>query len=467
MFKCLVFAVFALQALALWPIPSYYEHGDDILWIDSKVQITYNGVDQVASSSPRSSVIQTLDSFIKQYATYQHGQWAQGQNISSNTHSIISTAIEVTTETLFGQQFVPWKFHPRNSGFEPASNVSRSYIQSITLQQNQTDPNNVLKPALGGVDESYNLSVTKDGKVTISAVSSLGIAHGLKTLTQLFYKHTDGSVYTSLLPVVIRDAPKFEHRGLNLDVARAWYPPKDILRTIDALSYNKFNRLHIHITDGQAWPLEIPSLPELATKGAYGAGMTYSPATLAHIQKYGALRGVETILEIDMPGHTSSIAYSHPELIAAFNVQPDWSTYAAEPPSGTLKLNSSEVDSFLDTLFEDLLPRVSPYSSYYHTGGDEVNAAAYMLDDTVNSNDTEILRPLMQAFVDKNHARVRAAGLIPMVWEEMLLTWNLTLGLDVVVQTWQSDAAVADSVAKGYKTLVGNYNYWVSSSIVS
>ena len=68
----------------------------------------------------------------------------------------------------------------------------------------------------------------------------------------------------------------------------------------------------------------------------------------------------------------------------------------------------------------------------------------------------------MQAFVDRNLARVRAAGLIPMVWEEMLLTWNLTLGSDVMIQTWQSDEAVAQSVTKGHKTLVGNYNYWVS-----
>lgn len=70
----------------------------------------------------------------------------------------------------------------------------------------------------------------------------------------------------------------------------------------------------------------------------------------------------------------------------------------------------------------------------------------------------------MQAFIDRNHAQVRAAGLTPIVWEEMLLQWNLTLGSDVVVQTWQSDDAVAQTVALGHKALVGNYNYWVSVS---
>ena len=126
-----------------------------------------------------------------------------------------------------------------------------------------------------------------------------------------------------------------------------------------------------------------------------------------------------------------------------------------------MKLNSSAVETFLDTLFHDLLPRVQPYSAYFHTGGDEVNTNAYLLDDTVRSNDSAIIRPLMQAFVDRNHARVRAAGLTPIVWEEMLIQWNLTLGSDVIVQSWQSDDSMLTTVQQGHKALVGNYQYWV------
>jgi hexosaminidase len=162
-----------------------------------------------------------------------------------------------------------------------------------------------------------------------------------------------------------------------------------------------------------------------------------------------------------MPGHTSSIHFSHPDLIASFNIQPDWSTYAAEPPSGTLKLNSSAVSRFLEDLFDDLLPRLKDFTSYYHTGGDEVNKNAYLHDDTVMSSEPAILQPLMQKFVDRNHDQLRAAGFAPIVWEEMLLTWNLTLGEDVVVQTWQSDEALLQTVEKGHKALAGNYNYWV------
>lgn len=446
---------------AIWPIPSSYSSGDSVLWIDNSVRITYNGA-QVQPSSLGGNTLdmQILNAIMIQGAGYG----SQGINGTSASQAIINTAISDTLDTLFNKNFVPWKFHPRNSNYQPPSNGSGIYIKTVTLRQNGIDSSNITKPLDGSLDESYTLTVTEEGEVTVTGASAIGLAYGLNTFTQLFYKHTDGGVYTSLAPVQITDAPKFVHRGLNMDVARSYYAPSDILRTIDALAYNKFNRLHVHVTDSQSWPLEIPALPELARKGAYEVGLSYSPATVRQIQEYGALRGVEVYLEIDMPGHTSSIAFSHPELIAAFNVQPNWDTYAAEPPSGTLKLNSSAVSTFLHTLFDDLLPRIAPYTAYFHTGGDEVNVNAYNLDDTVRSNDTAVLQPLMQAFVDRNHDQVRAAGLTPIVWEEMLLTWNLTLGSDVVVQTWQSDEAVAQTVSQGHKALAGNYNYWVSNT---
>jgi len=454
----LISCLFLGTALAIWPLPTHYTSGTEVLWIDRDVQIIYAGANQVQTSLLKQSrVLQWLRGSNPQTAGYGSLYNSTGSN------TIISTAISSAKDTLFNKNFVPWKFHPRDAGYEPTWNASRTHIRSVVLQQNGTDANDVLKPLAGDVDESYSLSLTTDGKVTIIAPSSIGLAHGLTTFTQLFYKHTDGDIYTALAPVQIFDSPKFQHRGLNMDVSRSYYAPSDILRMIDALSYSKMNRLHIHVTDAQSWPLEIPALPLLAEKGAYGPGLSYSPAVVQYIQKYGAARGVEVFFEIDMPGHTSSIAYSYPELVAAFNQQPDWSSYAAEPPSGTLKLNSSAVSDFLNTLLGDLLPRLYPYSSYFHTGGDEVNPNAYVLDDTVKSNDTAVIQPLMQKFVDRNHDQVRAAGMTPIVWEEMLLQWNVTLGSDVVVQTWQSDDAVLQTVQQGHKALVGNYQYWVST----
>jgi hexosaminidase len=456
---------------ALWPQPVYYQHGDIVLFVGEDIQFHWyefaaRNVEQppfvFASNSNAQPDEQDRWKLKKRYtelsSTAEHSH-ATPEGVSDD--DIIEYAIITAWRTIIKHSLYPWKFHPR-AWDEPSPKRSGTRLSEVNVRLSAHPPDIVKLPA-GNVDESYFLTIGEDGKVLIAANSSVGIARGLTSFTQLFYKHSDGSsVYTPFAPVTIRDHPKFQHRGIDLDVSRNWFPVSAIERQINALAYNKMNRLHLHVTDSQSWPLEIPALPELSAKGAYRPDLVYTPQDFKHIQQYAALHGVEVITEIDMPGHTSSVHYAYPDLVAAFNKQPDWNTYCAEPPCGTLKLNSTAVYDFLETLFDDLLPRISPYSSYFHTGGDEVNKNSYELDDTVKSNDPEVLQPLMQKFIDRNHDQVRAAGLMPMVWEEMLLDWNLTLGADVIVQSWQSDEAVARIVEKGHKALVGNYNFWVS-----
>jgi hexosaminidase len=444
------------QIWAIWPVPQSCTSGSSVLWIESNIQVNYNGHD-VWWFSFHNPYSYTEQMFHSQFTS------AAGNSTFSSS-SIVQPAIYRTLKTLFTQSLVPWKLVPRDglSEFEPSTNSSHTYIGSLTIIQ--TGEDKTFTPLAGEVDESYNLTITEDGKANITAVSSYGILHGLETFTQLFYKHSSGfGIYTKLAPVSISDAPKFQHRGLNMDVSRNWYPKEDILRTIDALSWNKFNRLHIHMTDSQSWPMDIPALPLLSQKGAYQNGLSYSTAEIKQIQTYAIQRGIEVIIEFDMPGHTAAIGLGYPELIAAFNAKP-WDTYCAEPPCGTLQLNNNATGPFLETLFGDVLPRVAPYSAYFHTGGDEVNAEAYTLDPTVKSNNTAVIGPLIQKLVDRNHAQIRAAGLAPVVWEEMLLVWNLTLGDDVVVQSWLSDTSVAEITAAGHKALAGNYNFWVGES---
>jgi hexosaminidase len=100
-----------------------------------------------------------------------------------------------------------------------------------------------------------------------------------------------------------------------------------------------------------------------------------------------------------MPGHTNSIAYSHPELIAASNIQPDWPTYANQPPSGQLKLNDTAVKDFMAEIVADVLPRTGQASNYFHSGGDEVNMNVYNLDAGINSNVSTVIQPYLQDFV--------------------------------------------------------------------
>ncbi|KAF1919382.1 glycoside hydrolase superfamily [Ampelomyces quisqualis] len=465
-------------ASALWPQPVSYDHGDTVLFVQKDVTFFWykcgaknvgSIAEQILDQQPMMLVSDSDldlggDGAYRLRKTYTEPSFQEfessfrGEGVSGD--DIVDYAIKSAWRTIFKQNLYPWQFHPR--GWEEPSphthTASISEIHVMLLTSNSPDG---AKPLAGTVDESYTLELSIHGKATIAANSSTGIARGLTTLTQLFYAHSDGKhFYTPLAPVHIYDVPQFEHRGLNLDVARNWFPVSDIKRQIDALAFNKMNHLHLHITDSQSWPLEIPALPELAAKGAYRPDLVYTPNDFKELQRHAAIQGVEMITEIDMPGHTSSIWYSFPDLIAAFNKQPDWDHWAAEPPSGTLKLNSTAVYTFLEKLYADLLPRIHPYSRYFHTGGDEVNKNSYLLDDTVNSNDPTILQRLVQTFIDWTHAKVRSAGLTPIVWEEMLLEWNLTLGPDVIVQSWRSNEAVKQIVQSGHKALTGNYQSW-------
>lgn len=465
-------------ASAIWPKPLSYDHGDTVLFIQKDIPFYWH--EAVANNAgsiveehltERPMMLESehnLDSQeygpLKPRKRYTQpsfeelGDHSSEKGVSSD--DMIDYAIKSTWKTIFQQTpYFSWKFHPRGWA-EPSPSPSPSLVTSVHIILLTSDDSKPLADA-DSTDESYILTLTTHGVATISANTSIGIARGLTTFTQLFYAHSSGThFYTPLAPVRIFDAPAFPHRGLNLDVARNWFPVVDIKRQIDTLAYNKLNVFHLHITDSQSWPLVIPSLPHLAEKGAYAPDLVYSPADFAELQRHAALQGVQLITEIDMPGHTSAIWFSYPDLIAAFNKQP-WEHWAAEPPSGTLKLNSTAVYEFLEKLFDDVLPRVKPYSGYWHTGGDEVNKNAYTLDDTVRSSEPAILQPLMQTFIDFTHDRVRAARLTPIVWEEMLLEWNLTLGSDVIVQSWRSDDAVKRIVESGHKALVGNYKYWV------
>jgi hexosaminidase len=158
------------------------------------------------------------------------------------------------------------------------------------LQRTGSDPPGILKPAIGEVDESYSLQVAVNGEVTITANTSVGLSRGLTTFSQLFYKHSKGGFYTPFAPVDIQDSPVFPYRGLNMDVSRAFFEVKDIMRTIDAMAMSKFNILHLHITDSQSWPLEIPAMPELSKKGAYRSDLVYSKETIKHIKNYESLQ---------------------------------------------------------------------------------------------------------------------------------------------------------------------------------
>lgn len=464
MFSKALLAVAALAfspVNAIWPVPRNISTGDKVLFIDQTVDITYNGAPvRWNTPGPSSHDHYRAKTRFDEQMPYTYG-YAPAAGSSFSSKQIVQAGVSRAFQAIFKDNFVPWKLRERNSDFEPSVYANKTWLKSIHITQTKEDDKNNFNPLDGEVDESYSLSVTQGGVATIEANTSNGILHGLESFAQLFFKHSSGTFwYTAQAPVSIEDKPRYPHRGVLLDVARNWFEVDDIKRTIDAMAWNKMNRLHLHITDSQSWPLEIPALPKLAEEGAYRKGLSYSPQDIAGIYEYGVHRGVEVVMEIDMPGHIGVVELAYKDLIMAYNALP-YQWWCAEPPCGAFRLNSSGVYDFLDKLFDDLLPRIEPYTAYFHTGGDELKANDSMLDPAVGSNSTEVLAPLLQKFIDYAHGKVRDAGLTPLVWEEMITDWNITLGKDVIVQSWLGGTAVKDLASAGHKVIDSNYNFWV------
>ncbi|KAK2760220.1 N-acetyl-glucosamine-6-phosphate deacetylase [Arachnomyces sp. PD_36] len=432
---------------ALWPKPKKCELGSSTLWLSPDVELSV--LDN--SGFPGFKWVQEAFQQILSKVQSSEDEWH-----NESEEALLQLGFERMKNTLFNEQFVPRKFYPRGTVFEPEIVNGTSTIESVQIEIVSTAKYSGEAHPSPNVGEAYSLSISEDGSVLITTTSGAGGLHALQTFAQLFYAHSqsDSGVYTSYAPVNIVDEPEFAHRGLNLDISRNWIPPKDVLRVIEAMAVNKMNRLHIHATDAQSWPLEIPSLPNLAIDGAYDSSQIWSTEDLKEVQRHGYLHGIEVYLEIDIPGHTTSIAKSHPDLITAENQMP-WNIYAEEPPSGQLKLNSSEVRSFMTSVLNDILPRNAKASPLFHFGGDEVNRNAYTLDNTVKSSSKEVLQPLLQSFMDHVFKIAKKHSITPILWEEMLLEWNLTLPDSTIIQTWRSKEALSHVLSKGHRVLFG------------
>jgi hexosaminidase len=170
--------------------------------------------------------------------------------------------------------------------------------------------------------EGYQL-VIHDKQIAISGHDNAGAFYAVQSLLALLPVEGERTVLSNL---TINDWPRYGWRGLHYDMARNFHGKAVTLRMIDQLARYKLNKLHLHLTEDEGWRIEIPGLPELTQIGAnrcfdlsersclltqLGTGPFtsgngngyYSTADFIEILKYAAVRHIEIIPEIDMPGH--------------------------------------------------------------------------------------------------------------------------------------------------------------------
>jgi hexosaminidase len=230
-------------------------------------------------------------------------------------------------------------------------------------------------------DDSYVLTVTRE-QVMVEAPTYVGAVYGLQTLQQLV-RGSAGEI--AHVPLTIKDSPRVPFRALMLDCARHFLPV-DVLKTqIRAMAFQKLNFLHLHLTDGQSFPVAVgPATAAIArgnyngNTGAFGPHETYSAGDIAEVLELARAYGVKVIPEIDTPGHAYSWICGHPDIMACAGPGDQYQAVCPEPPCGFLNLRD-KLDR-VKAVVQEVLAEVKAafrvgqpgYSPYLHLGFDEV-----------------------------------------------------------------------------------------------
>ena len=290
--------------------------------------------------------------------------------------------------------------------------------------------------------EGYTLIVDAKG-VKLSAGSARGLMLGLETLTQL--------VENRSIPFVnITDEPRFEWRGLMVDVARHFIPLDILKRNADAMAAAKLNVLHLHLTDDEGFRIEskkYPKLHELGSDGQY-----FTQAQMKDLVAYCADRGIDVYPEFDLPGHSQSFFAGYPELASEkkeYKPGPRFKIEAGKPmnmmaimqmmntaPTPTIDPTKETTYTFLAGLVSEM-KTIFPFA-YFHLGLDESNGVAWKNNPEIVAFMAEKkianVHELQDYFLQRFDALVKKQGYKSVVWEE---AFNAKTPSDISVQVWK------------------------------
>ena len=233
---------------------------------------------------------------------------------------------------------------------DPQLKVAANYLADLltpatgydfSVVEGEGDINLTLDTHLEGKEGSYQL-IANEKEVVIAGNSYRGVVAGIQTLRQLLpaeieskeKKNADWKIPT----LNIQDSPRFDWRGLMLDVSRHFYTVNEVKEFLDIMALYKMNKFHWHLTDDQGWRIEIKKYPLLTEKGAWRHfnkhdrscmhsalentdfnlptdnrikivegdtlyGGYYTQEEIKDIVAHATLLGIDIIPEVDMPGH--------------------------------------------------------------------------------------------------------------------------------------------------------------------
>lgn len=264
-------------------------------------------------------------------------------------------------------------------------------------------------------EEQYSLQISSEG-IRIQARTRQGVTWAMRTLEQL--RREDGC----FPQVNIVDRPEFRIRAFMYDTGRNFVDIAILKYYIDLASAYKLNVFHWHLTDKPAWRIECRCHPELNDarfqRPGRNPGAYYTYDQIREVIDYAKERGMMTIPEIDMPGHSDFFT--------------DTYGFTMDSPEGMRILE----DCFRE-FYEEIPAAVCPY---IHIGSDEVH-----IDDP-------------QGFMQWAQRIARSDGRRTIVWDP-----GLPADGESIRQIWREGASQEEIVTPGtayVDSSMGYLNYY-------
>jgi hexosaminidase len=370
-----------------------------------------------------------------------------------------------------------------DNGILSVANMLSEQIKSatgITLpQKNARSANSgiIFKQNNTLADEGYNLNISSK-KIEIEAKTGKGAFYALQTLYQLMppaiFNKNQNIENITVQNCKIADEPRFNYRGLMIDVARHFYPVESVKRYIDLMAHYKLNTFHWHLTEDQGWRIEIKKYPLLTSVssireetmlGKYGDnkydgkpyGGFYTQEQIKEIVAYASKKFITVIPEIEMPGHSQAVLTAYPELGAnadkIYKVRTKWGV------SDDVLFPREETFTFLENVLTEVM-ELFP-SKYIHIGGDECPKTQWkesrFCQNLIKKLGLKDEHELQSYFIQRIDKFVTSKGKRIIGWDEIL---EGGLSENATVMSWRGVAGGVEAAKQKHDVIMSPNSFY-------
>ncbi|MCF6442249.1 carbohydate-binding domain-containing protein [Pseudoalteromonas luteoviolacea] len=340
-----------------------------------------------------------------------------------------------------------------------AAALKRLDALGVKQTYNGVAVNIIVRGKQQGHSGAYQLS-TQGGKIQIEAQDSTGAFYGLQSVASLL------SLDSMQVPAVsVVDKPRYDYRGLHLDVARNFRSKGFVLRLLSKMSAYKLNKLHFHLADDEGWRIEIPGLPELTALSSHrcidlddkhclqpqlGSAINtdrdgyYSIADYQEILNFAKQHHIEIIPSLDMPGHSRAAVKAMEKRFYTLTKKGKHDAarqYLVSDPQdvteyrsiqhyndNTLNVCMESTYAFVDKVISEVAAQHKKAGSplnIYHIGADEtagawVESPACKKFIADKSNDVHEVEELTGYFIERVSAMIAKKGIEVAGWNDGL-----------------------------------------------